>query len=137
LISLWYLYVQLNRHTATPLPDAEATLVAECKAAGVDPELVGHLLLGSAYAPKDARRVTEMARKAQQWMSQYRKNWSNVVRYSQMQRAIAIAMKATEMELSVMGHWNQEGVMRAIHRVDRFVRTGYLGGWWGFGFPTS
>jgi hypothetical protein len=90
---------------------------------------------GSMFAPRDARRATELGKKAWQWMLQNRKNWSNVVRVSHQVRGVAITLAQTVGDDSIFGHWSVHSVNRGIHRADRFARTGVLP--WGRRLPNQ
>jgi hypothetical protein len=124
---MWKLksYVQRERGFQ-PIPDIEATIHKQCVDAGADPELVAHLMGGSMFSPRDARRATELGKKAWQWMLQNRKNWSNVVRVSHQVRGVAIALASTVGDESMLSHWSIKSVNDGIHAVDKFARTGVM-----------
>jgi hypothetical protein len=124
---------RLIPHQVVSIPDLETEVRQQCERAGVDTELVAHLLLNSSFSPRDARRATELARKATQWMHQNRKNWSNLVMYSQQTRAVGIALQASTGELAALESWYPRGVLSLIGKVDKFARSGQLG--WGRGLP--
>lgn len=116
-----------------PIPDLEAMIERECREAEVDKELVSYLLLQSAFAPKDHKRVLELSRKAAQWMHQHRKNWAQSVQYSQMTRAVGVAIRASAGETSLLDSLLTKRVLNSLNRVDGFARTGAIG--YGRGLP--
>jgi hypothetical protein len=69
-----------------------------------------------------------MARKASQWVTQYRKNWSNTVAVDQIYKAVGIAFRQTDADDALFRHWSVWTHNDGIHRVDGFARTGQLGG---------
>jgi hypothetical protein len=111
---------------AFPVPDVEAQLHRVCAEAGADPELTAHLIGSSLFAPRDSRRAAELGKKAWQWMAQYRKNWSNVVKVSQQTACVAIALEQNVGEAAILRRWGVSSVLHGIYAMDRFARSGRL-----------
>lgn len=110
--------------------DLEFDIKEASEAAGVDAELVAYLMLTNAFNRRTTRNVQELSRRASAWMAQYRKNWSYVVRYSQMSKAVTIAFKHSAGERDAMDHWANLPVLAGIYQADWFTQGGFLGWFW-------
>jgi hypothetical protein len=108
------------------MPDLEKDMNEIATNQSIDPELLAYACSATAGCTRSAQFATSLKSKCNQWVDKNRKKWSEVVKFSQVQKTVVIAMSYTGVEDTRRGWWGSDSVFASIGRADR-ITNGQVG----------